>query len=189
MDSPIVVCHTCRLPKPSQKCSKCLGVYYCSRDCQRIDWPKHKKICAATTSDDSAKNRDALLGIMQNKKFMVLITAMAHYQGKKNSTRFIKCLFRPVGPEQCYECEIDWCDADSASVKKFIPGTCSISMNYMYADGRRSENVVSVDVGTCERNYDALKTHINFGKMVFPLMVKILDAECAFAVGEELIIL
>jgi tetratricopeptide (TPR) repeat protein len=27
------------------KCSKCQNAYYCSRECQRGDWPRHKKIC------------------------------------------------------------------------------------------------------------------------------------------------
>mmetsp|Transcript_5760 Transcript_5760/g.8772 ORF Transcript_5760/g.8772 Transcript_5760/m.8772 type:complete len:523 (+) Transcript_5760:52-1620(+) len=36
-----------------KKCSKCLVVYYCSRDCQVAHWKVHKKVC---TSDDSKKN-------------------------------------------------------------------------------------------------------------------------------------
>lgn len=29
----------------SSKCSKCLSVYYCSRECQSKDWSKHKVTC------------------------------------------------------------------------------------------------------------------------------------------------
>ncbi|XP_059608288.1 zinc finger MYND domain-containing protein 10 homolog [Phlebotomus argentipes] len=37
-------CHHCGLPAP-KKCSKCLRVHYCSRDCQVKDWQTHKSHC------------------------------------------------------------------------------------------------------------------------------------------------
>jgi hypothetical protein len=37
-----------------KKCSTCKAVRYCSRECQAVDWPNHKKVC----KDIAAKNNE-----------------------------------------------------------------------------------------------------------------------------------
>jgi hypothetical protein len=39
--------HTCRecYGAAGLRCSKCVVVWYCSRECQKEDWKKHKKMC------------------------------------------------------------------------------------------------------------------------------------------------
>ena len=39
-------CNYCGKPA-TLTCQKCLKVKYCSRDCQRLDWPTHKGVCKA----------------------------------------------------------------------------------------------------------------------------------------------
>lgn len=42
----IPVCSTCGEEKPAKKCSKCKVAQYCDRNCQRLHWPVHKKVCS-----------------------------------------------------------------------------------------------------------------------------------------------
>ncbi len=39
-----LVCPVCET-ECKMKCTRCKSVWYCSRECQGTDWPKHKKIC------------------------------------------------------------------------------------------------------------------------------------------------
>uniref|UniRef100_H3D5H8 MSS51 mitochondrial translational activator n=2 Tax=Tetraodon nigroviridis TaxID=99883 RepID=H3D5H8_TETNG len=52
MEETFKFCARCnRLPEHLAKgqvlkrCVKCLNVYYCTKDCQREDWPQHKRVC------------------------------------------------------------------------------------------------------------------------------------------------
>jgi hypothetical protein len=48
-------CMTCRKSVPAvaklKKCKTCQVVYYCSKECQRADWPRHKRECSARRAD------------------------------------------------------------------------------------------------------------------------------------------
>ena len=48
-------CVTCRKSVPAvaelKKCKACRVVYYCSKECQRADWPRHKRECSVTCPD------------------------------------------------------------------------------------------------------------------------------------------
>lgn len=38
-------CRTCNNVNAALRCSACKSVTYCNENCQRTDWPKHKKFC------------------------------------------------------------------------------------------------------------------------------------------------
>ena len=47
MDSRTTVnaCGSCGRPNGMKKCARCESIYYCGRDCQKTDWPRHKQSC------------------------------------------------------------------------------------------------------------------------------------------------
>ncbi|KAL9598707.1 MAG: hypothetical protein Q9219_004320 [cf. Caloplaca sp. 3 TL-2023] len=63
-------CATCSkdqasLPKPLQRCSRCLTTHYCSVECQKTDWKIHKIFCKKPTTpslSSGAAMFDTMLG-------------------------------------------------------------------------------------------------------------------------------
>lgn len=55
VERPAKTCALCYRPG-DKKCSKCKSVYYCSRDCQLLDFKEHKRVCV-----EPAKVRKQLL--------------------------------------------------------------------------------------------------------------------------------
>ncbi|KAH9827212.1 hypothetical protein Tdes44962_MAKER03022 [Teratosphaeria destructans] len=57
---PNLSCGRCHRPQahlsgPLQLCSRCRSIRYCSRDCQRRDWPSHKPQCQTGTVRDRVR--------------------------------------------------------------------------------------------------------------------------------------
>lgn len=49
---PVTCCTTCKLVRLNlSMCSKCKKTVYCSRECQKMDFPNHKKKCTAPSNN------------------------------------------------------------------------------------------------------------------------------------------
>ena len=44
-------CGKCGEPGPRISCSRCLNVYYCSQDCQKLHWTLHTSLCTSKTPE------------------------------------------------------------------------------------------------------------------------------------------
>ncbi|XP_064651817.1 uncharacterized protein LOC135502734 isoform X2 [Lineus longissimus] len=60
-------CETCGIEEEKMKrCGKCRAVHYCSAECQKLDWPRHKASCKKSVTQSTnykacvvCKRRDA----------------------------------------------------------------------------------------------------------------------------------
>ena len=51
-------CDACRKPATS-RCSACQFTGYCSRECQKLDWPRHKGLCGWSKAQDILEKIDS----------------------------------------------------------------------------------------------------------------------------------
>lgn len=52
------LCAACNIPT-TQRCNRCQSARYCSKTCQKADWPTHKLLCASfSTFDTSSRPTD-----------------------------------------------------------------------------------------------------------------------------------
>ncbi|KAF8451738.1 hypothetical protein BDZ91DRAFT_750228 [Kalaharituber pfeilii] len=52
-------CATCQKPA-SQRCGQCHTTYYCTRDCQKADWKKHKRTCSIASGSARPNSRPTI---------------------------------------------------------------------------------------------------------------------------------
>ncbi|GAX09502.1 hypothetical protein FisN_6Lh110 [Fistulifera solaris] len=52
--APPQACHTCRT-LCQQRCQRCRSIYYCSIECQKKDWKKHRRVCKQEQASEAWK--------------------------------------------------------------------------------------------------------------------------------------
>jgi hypothetical protein len=75
-------CHVCGAPA-TQLCSKCMINSYCSRECQRADWPAHKPLCLDRNA--AARAKSAISAVVNNTIVYDFLTALVRRGNKLNA--------------------------------------------------------------------------------------------------------
>ena len=52
-------CHKTSTDKPLKRCAKCQNQWYCSRDCQKLDWKSHKAYCSSSQQSNTQSTPQA----------------------------------------------------------------------------------------------------------------------------------
>ncbi|KZV63493.1 hypothetical protein PENSPDRAFT_209593 [Peniophora sp. CONT] len=75
----ISVCGHCGKQCERRACKQCRMIAYCSAECQKADWPKHKKNCATMAETKSPEETEIF---NQSKRFMALVDTV-YYDGRR----------------------------------------------------------------------------------------------------------
>jgi hypothetical protein len=75
---PCPNCFTPALLKPAKKCNGCKIVQYCSKECQRSEWPRHKAICQLVAGNEKVAN--AFLNSMKPVDVINFVLDMYRYK-------------------------------------------------------------------------------------------------------------
>ncbi|THZ82005.1 hypothetical protein D6C84_06097 [Aureobasidium pullulans] len=97
-------CAVC--PRPGKPCSRCGRSHYCSKECQKFDWPLHRTLCASFENfqqrPDSQKRRAIYFPVDSDKPKFVWLPMSGHHPslGAIRETFFSGEQFWPVSIDE-----------------------------------------------------------------------------------------
>ncbi|KAL1727388.1 hypothetical protein EV714DRAFT_217309 [Schizophyllum commune] len=84
-------CDVCNATGDIKRCSLCRSRFYCSADCQKADWPKHRAACRKNIWYDSPKYRKCDDGSMHEGK-LELVTWEGKYRDSDEKLGWGACI-------------------------------------------------------------------------------------------------
>ncbi|XP_061169952.1 uncharacterized protein LOC133179178 [Saccostrea echinata] len=128
--SPLPICANCRSQSAELRCSGCRVVYYCSKDCQKSDWNKHKTSCKAYRSQPRV--RETLT--IAECSLMGLVTPEEHGGRNQNDGKIQFGEKKDFTDFSCNRC-----------LKKLAPGTFNVTCTMCKSSIYCSEHCMELD--------------------------------------------
>lgn len=166
------MCRACNAMGPKLlKCSRCKGVYYCSVECQKVDWKDHKTLCATHDPIDSDIFKKVLEYVMSNISFVTFLVAYAYKFVDPTKGEFLQSDFRKDGDR--YRHVIGVYKADDDVKNDLIPGNIAFSVRYYFDGmyGKTRDSVINFVYEKCKDTYNLTPHHEIFDTLQPPLII------------------
>lgn len=145
-----------------KQCNRCKRASYCSRKCQKDDWPFHKDFCEAANSISTEISiyKTYTAQLIKNKKFTDFLSALGHLLA---IDQYLCCKVQALKEETHMlpnlKCSIS---AETVLSKQksiyLTPGHRDYAFQYQLADGRVLNDFGAEMSETCALNYRAYAT-------------------------------
>ena len=150
----IISCCVCgKSGKSLLKCSVCHQAHYCSKNCQREDWSRHKLICNSYSYKEVKSEREILTEIIYNVSDEIYL--YIHYWQAMKPNKLIGCLVETMAKYSyvlpgniCYFCTFLYMDK-TPNIRLFKEG---INIMMVYSGKGDKDDGLSL-VTELDKNY------------------------------------
>lgn len=95
------ICNFCGKKEPHMPtCSRCRTMLYCSKECQKKDWPSHKLTCNKEQSTEATNTKRAAKILTKKASFIKAMSAICALHWSEN--RALVCSLKEEGPSRWF---------------------------------------------------------------------------------------
>jgi hypothetical protein len=172
------LCGSCNVIKEKLlKCSRCKSVYYCSVECQKIDWKKHKLDCVVISPEDIKDHKRALNDFTTDMRLVTFVSGICH-KFVNHREQFLQCVFSEKDNGGCrsymFACmELN----DNEQKKDYNQNKFIVAMRYCPNglndfDGKSQNTIFYLDCELTKKNFEQIENPEIYEDLRLPILVK-----------------